>query len=171
MEAILLPHAAMVVSKQHCVTETLPISIKYIDRKCSTLKDQVRPLIPHSATDAGQAQACQRVCQCGHSKSGYRARGAQGAKEDETSFCGGQGWPQPKCVLVTVVINTPLGKRHFVYPETIQRGGFTSFSQPTRLITCANHGNNAPCASQSCLTWAPAASRYRASKSPTALAL
>ena len=42
---------------------------------------------------------------------------------------------QAKCVLVTVVmINTPLGNRHTVYPETIQRGVFTSFGRPTRLI-------------------------------------
>ena len=29
--------------------------------------------------------------------------------------------------------------RHTVYPETIQRRAFTSFGQPTRLITCAIH--------------------------------
>ena len=34
VEVILLPHIAMLVSKQHhYVTETLPIYIKYIDRK------------------------------------------------------------------------------------------------------------------------------------------
>ena len=32
--------------------------------------------------------------------------------------------------------------RHTVYPETIQRGDFTSFCQPTRLITYADHGNH-----------------------------
>ena len=31
--------------------------------------------------------------------------------------------------------------RHTVYPETIQGRIFTSFGQPTRLITCANNGN------------------------------
>ena len=39
-----------------------------------------------------------------------------------------QGWPQPKCVLVTVaVMNTPREKRHTVHPETIQRWSFTCF--------------------------------------------
>ena len=37
VEVILLPHVAMVVSKQHhYVIETLPISIKYIDCKEAT---------------------------------------------------------------------------------------------------------------------------------------
>ena len=57
---------------------------------------------------------------------------------------------QPKCILVTEAITNAsldlaMGKRHTVHrPETIQRGGFTSFGQPTRLrlITCANYGNH-----------------------------
>ena len=47
---------------------------------------------------------------------------------------------------VTVVtVSVGVGYRHTVYPETLQSLNFTSFGQPTRLITCANHGNSVIC--------------------------
>ena len=39
------------------------------------------------------------------------------------------------------MINTPLGNRHTVYPETIQRGAFTSFAQPTSLMDVPGYVN------------------------------
>ena len=98
MEVILLPHVAMVVSKQH------PYVLK-------------------------RSQYC------------YRARGTQGAEEDETLVLLRGG-----VRLCYISRNdTPRRKRHTVHPETIQSRVFTSFGQPTRLIICANHGNNVIC--------------------------
>ena len=49
---------------------------------------------------------------------------------------------QPESGFVTVATDCyGLRHHHTVYPETLQRGDFTRFCQPTQPITCANYGN------------------------------
>ena len=93
--------------------------------------------MPHSATDARQAQPCEpcrRVCRCAHSKSGHRARGTQGAEEDETSVLlrGGHG-PMRTCygshnkyaTGVFVMASTVYPERGFYKLQSVPEGAST----------------------------------------------
>ena len=81
---------------------------------------------PYSATAARQAHLISPVnarlsVRTAASRVATGSGGTQGAEEDETSFP--QGWPQAKCVLVTVVmINTPRKLSHRISRDHPERG-------------------------------------------------
>lgn len=106
------------------VTETLPHSIKYLDRKeASAAQSKAHCLIAHNATvtAARQAQPVSPVNACVNVRTGARFAFRAPKSGGRPNIV--QWWPQPKCAVV--MINTPLEHRHTVYPDTIQRGVFT----------------------------------------------